>query len=152
MEENLIPKKLITEACIQGEFYAACREVGVNCVLEHATPVGRLDCAIFSSDWGGIVGVVEVKNGRWFGSGQRERYGMLGVPVFCLMRMCEVDGLVDKIKSELVDNPRAARFDVGKLDGVKKSQLRERARSTKRGYCRGRRTIYLDEDLRVRSW
>lgn len=85
-----IPFHLMSEANVQAEFYGFCKEIGLNCVLELHTPFGRVDCAIFSSDWKKLLAVVEckhVKQGVVKRTMQIMRYKRLGVPVYGLAKM-----------------------------------------------------------------
>lgn len=79
---------LDSEANLQGEFYHACRLLGVQCALEVSTRAGRLDAVVLSDDRARILAIVEVKkhafsflNGH---SSQIIRYKRLGVPVYGL--------------------------------------------------------------------
>ena len=77
--------RLDTEATLQAEFYHACRNHGLPCVLELETPAGRLDAVILTEDRLAITDIVEVKrvaieayNGN---TPQIQRYKKLGCPV-----------------------------------------------------------------------
>ena len=92
-------KARFSEANIQAEFYHECRLLGVNCLLELNTPVGRLDIAILNKDCSAIVAIVEVKRGYFnLKSNQFERYRSLGVPVYGLGKLYAVNQLVKNIK------------------------------------------------------
>jgi hypothetical protein len=79
---------LDSEANLQGEFYHACKLIGLQCALEVSTRAGRLDAVVLSADRGRILAIIEVKkhafsflNGH---SSQIIRYKRLGVPVYGL--------------------------------------------------------------------
>jgi len=67
-------------------------------VLEHKTPAGRLDVAVFNDDWTELTAIVEVKNGPLFFTNQIRKYKTIGVPVFGLNKLARCAHLAAQIK------------------------------------------------------
>jgi hypothetical protein len=91
--------EVLPEANLQGELYHLCRVAGINCVLEWSSNLGRNDALILSPDCSLVMCIVECKNGRPLNPRSRQamRYASLGVPVYGLCLLKDVDGLVRKI-------------------------------------------------------
>lgn len=93
------------EANKQAEFWMACRDVGLDAVLEFGTPIGRLDVAIFGENRTRLLGIVEVKKYRCdFKDGQSTQikiYKQLGVKIWGLANGESAVNLAKSIKEQL---------------------------------------------------
>lgn len=91
----------LSEANIQAEFYHHCKNLGVVCVLEYVTPVGRLDAAVFSPNAKHLVAIVEFKRDALkvnMQSRQMSRYQKIGVPVYVAASISEAETLAREIR------------------------------------------------------
>lgn len=138
-----IPEQFGTEANIQAELYSQCKTAGINCALEVSTPVGRLDVAVFSSDWSALLAVVECKR-RLPGhkTGQIRRYESIGVPVFLVASM-DVKVTVQHLKTIVSGVPWE------KVTGMEKKQ--KRRRNAEGLLVRGFNRIELDPDINLKD-
>lgn len=141
----------ISEANIQAEFYHQCRLLGVPCVLEFITPVGRHDACIFSPDFTHLRAIVECKNNRCGmfnpASRQYQRYKSLGVPIYDLCSMDKALELAALIKTIYCDRYSKPGRLVSEIQALPKQY---RSGRNKR---RPKRVAYIDidEDLIIRT-
>jgi len=112
----------LNEANIQAEFYHHCRLLGICCILELSTPVGRLDIAILNADKTHLLAIVECKKEsreiREY-SRQFRKYKSIGVPVIGLNKMSDAEPLARRVLAE---------FTAGgvELDAVKSMERQSR--------------------------
>lgn len=135
-----------SEATLQAEFYHHCRLIGLPIELELSTPVGRLDCAIFSEDRQTLLCIVECKKPDRIcpmsESNQIRRYKTLGVPVYGLWKWERAAILAAKIK--------AANHPGKPIAEVMLTPKPIRRRNPYRVRINGRRLI-LDSDLNIKA-
>ena len=124
------------EANLQAEFYHHCRLLGIACLLEFSTPVGRHDLVVFSNDFQILHAIIECKRGHAFdlNSMQYRRYQKVGVPIFSLCKITDAEPLAREIQKLTT--------------GINVSELYKIER-VKRGRRR-RRYLELDPDLIIR--
>lgn len=95
----------LSEANIQAEFYHHCRLLGIKCVLELSTPVGRLDIAILNQEKTHLLAIIECKKEsreiRDY-SKQFRKYKTIGVPVIGLNKMCDAETLARRVLVEFI--------------------------------------------------
>jgi hypothetical protein len=141
---------LQTEATIQAEFYHQCRLLGLTCVLEYTTPVGRLDAVVFAEGLSAIIAGVECKRPRTHSgtrrnevalenSRQLQRYRSTGITMFTLIRFEDAERLARLIKDML----QSATAEPTSLDRVHSTERPKRRRRV--------RYVEPDEMLLIRS-
>src|SRR5271154_7035683 len=125
--------KLDNEANIQAEFYHACRLIGIQCVLEVFTVVGRLDAVIFNQQRTYFLAIVEVKKEQHrFANGSSKqilRYKQLGVPVYGLSWEKDPHRLAATIKAKHANDPGIAVTAIEsmrQIKGNRRQQVHER--------------------------
>ena len=136
----------MTEADIQAEFYHHARLIGLACVLEHCTPVGRLDIAVLNDARDRLLVIVECKRRESFSPGQIARYKSIGVPVYGLHKFDRAEGLAKQLKRTLAAAVGVALEDVAKMERVKK----RRSKQWRKDPEQLRRFVW-DEDLNLRN-
>jgi hypothetical protein len=122
--------RLIPEANIQAEFYHCCRLRGIHCVLEYITPVGRLDVSILNRECTHLLAIVECKSNEYgavnLNSRQMQRYRHLGVPIYGLASLADVEYVVSEVFSKHY-SPNApsgiALSDISKITPLRRRKI-----------------------------
>lgn len=105
------PRKTISEAMVQAEFYQACKESGLKCFLEYSAKLNGLQRCQFDAivhDGHNIIALIEIKaykrstmdkRARWRNSKQATKYLQFGIPFFILFSFDDIPSVVKRIVS-----------------------------------------------------
>ena len=94
----------LPEANVQAEFFHQARLLGLECVLELPTPLGRLDVAFLNEAADTLICIVECKSesrSEPIEGKQIDRYKSIGVPVFTLSKRADAAELANRIMEEM---------------------------------------------------
>jgi hypothetical protein len=97
---KFIKPRRLHSANIQAELYSRCQRLGLECYLEYVHERNRFDALIVHQ--GNIVCIIEVKSYTRDKPANRatkqiDKYSKYGVPVLMLVRMADVDQIINEI-------------------------------------------------------
>ena len=120
-----------SESNLQGEFYHACRMLGLEVALEVTTPAGRLDAVVLTPDRESFLAIVEVKPAAYmFQDGRRPQiqlYKRLGVPVYGLSPENDAHKLAATIKAKHLGQPGTPATTIFHMTEIKEERAMLRA-------------------------
>lgn len=132
----------LSEANIQAEFYYHCKNLGIFCVLEYATPIGRLDAAIFSPNAERLVAIIEFKRDVTRVNPQSRqvlRYQKIGVPVYIAASINDAEKLAHEIHTNHYGTDHDSGVPIGRVQDMPR-HIRPNSR----------RLMRMDECINVR--
>lgn len=105
------PRKALSEAMVQAEFYNACKEAGLGCFLEYRSKWNGMQECRFDAvihDGVEILAIAEIKSYRrpekaylWYGRKQAAKYGQYGVPLFLISSLDDIQPTISGILRNL---------------------------------------------------